>query len=229
MVGYSLLAFLLIYFAVAFAFLSYHGWKRTGHCLPNSIKPMKAVPFCLFTFIFLLSMACRPAAAPVAVSNQAVSVNGRRMTNLPMPPSKPLADMSWTTADERVQKLSDLTGKAVILDFWATYCGPCREAIPHLNLLLAKYGTENLQIVGLNVGGAEDRPKIPAFIQTTKIDYTIAFPEDALTEFIFAQTSSIPQAAVFDRKGRMVTKIVGFDPAIQKELDAAVEQAIKSE
>lgn len=200
-----------------------------GESVPNNTKPMKAVHFCLLTFIFLLSWACRPAAAPVSVSNQAVSVNGRRTTNLPMPPSKPLADMSWTTADERVQKLSDLNGKAVILDFWATYCGPCREAIPHLNLLLAKYGTENLQIVGLNVGGAEDRPKIPAFLATTKIDYQIAFPEDALTEFIFAQTSSIPQAAIFDRKGRMVTKIVGFDPTIQKELDAAVEQAVKSE
>lgn len=190
---------------------------------------MKAVLFCLFTFIFLLSSACRPAAAPVSVSNQAVSINDRRTTNLPAPPSKPLTDMSWTYEDDRVQKLSDLNGKAVILDFWATYCAPCREAIPHLNLLLAKYGAENLHIVGLNVGGAEDRAKIPAFVATTKIDYQIAFPEDALTEFIFAQISSIPQAAVFDRKGRMVTKIVGFNPTIQKELDAAVEQAIKSE
>ena len=44
-------------------------------------------------------------------------------------------------------------GKAVILDFWATFCPPCIEEIPHLNSLQAKYGIENLQIVGLNVGG----------------------------------------------------------------------------
>ena len=137
--------------------------------------------------------------------------------------------MSWTSEDERIQKLSDLTGKAVILDFWATYCVPCRQAIPHLNSLQAKYGSENLQIVGLNVGGAEDRPKIPAFVQTTKIDYLIAFPEDDLTEFIFAETTAIPQAAVFDRKGRLVRKIVGFDSTIQKVLDAAVEQALGSD
>ncbi len=203
--------------------------KSHRYRISNDIKPTRAVICCLFTFIFSFSWACRLAPAPVEVSNQAVSVNGRRTTNLPMLPTKPLTDMSWTTADDRVQKLSDLSGKVVILDFCATYCGPCREAIPHLNLLQAKYGTENLQIVGLNVGGAEDRPKIPAFISTTKIDYQIAFPEDALTKFIFAQTSSIPQAAVFDRKGRMVTKFVGFDPAIQKELDAAVEQAVKLE
>lgn len=134
--------------------------------------------------------------------------------------------MSWTDAEQRVQKLSDLAGKAVILDFWATYCAPCREEIPHLNSLLAKHGSDNLHIVGLNVGGAEDQPRIPIFIKNTKIDYPIAFPEDELTRFIFGERSDIPQTAVFDRKGTMITKIIGFSPAIQRELDAAVEQAI---
>lgn len=136
--------------------------------------------------------------------------------------------MSWTSSDDRVEKLSDLAGKAVILDFWATYCEPCKREIPHLNALIARYGANNLHIVGLNVGGEEDRPKIPAFVASTKIDYAIAFPEDALTNFIFAERSDIPQTAIFDRKGRMVKKIVGFSPEIQKELDAAVEQAISS-
>jgi len=80
----------------------------------------------------------------------------------------------------------------------------------------------------LNVGGEEDTPKIPAFVATTKINYEIAFPEDALTNFIFAEASNIPQTAVFDRQGKLVRKIIGFSPAIQAELDAAVEQAIKS-
>jgi cytochrome c biogenesis protein CcmG/thiol:disulfide interchange protein DsbE len=142
---------------------------------------------------------------------------------------KPISEMSWTDSEQHVQKLSDLTGKAVILDFWATYCPPCRKEIPHLNALLAKYGADNLHIVGLNVGGEEDMPAIPAFIKNTKIDYPIAFPEDELTQFIFATRDDIPQTAVFDRKGKMITKIVGFSPAIQKELDAAVEQAVGTE
>lgn len=146
-----------------------------------------------------------------------------------MPPSKPLTEMSWTNADDRVQKITDFAGKAVILDFWATYCEPCKREIPHLNSLIAKYGADNLHIVGLNVGGEEDRPKIPAFVASTKIDYDVAFPEDALVNFIFSERSDIPQTAIFDRQGRMVKKIVGFSPAIQLELDAAVEQAIRSE
>lgn len=174
------------------------------------------------------SVACRPAAAPVSVGGQPISINDRPTTNLPKPVSKPLEQMSWTYEDDRVHKLSDLAGKAVILDFWATYCEPCKREIPHLNSLIAKYGADNLHVVGLNVGGPEDRPKIPNFVATTKIDYGIAFPEDDLTQFIFAERSDIPQTAVFDRQGKMVTKIIGFSPAIQKELDAAVDKAINS-
>lgn len=189
---------------------------------------MKTAAFCSLTIALFAFSGCRPAAAPVAVSDRPVSINDRRTTNAPLPPSKPFSEMSWTNSDEKVQKMSDLTGKAVILDFWATYCEPCKREIPHLNSLIAKYGKENLHIVGLNVGGEEDRPKIPAFIANTKVDYEIAFPEDALSNFIFSERSDIPQTAIFDRKGRMVTKIVGFNDQIQKELDAAVEQAVNS-
>lgn len=183
---------------------------------------MRRIFLCLIALPFLLSWDCRPAAPPVSVSNQPVTAGDRQ-------PMKPISEMSWTDSDQRVQKLSDLSGKAVILDFWATYCPPCREEIPHLNSLLVKYGADNLHIVGLNVGGAEDLPRIPEFVKNTKIDYPIAFPEDELTRFIFTTRDDIPQTAVFDRKGKMVAKIVGFSPAIQKELDAAVEQAVRME
>jgi len=182
---------------------------------------MRRFLLCLVTLPFLLSWDCRPAAPPVSVSNQPITSNVR--------PLKPLAEMSWTDSESRVQKLGDLAGKAVILDFWATYCPPCKEEIPHLNSLIAKHGADNLHIVGLNVGGAEDLPRIPQFVASTKIDYPIAFPEDELTRFIFGERDDIPQTAVFDRKGKMVTKIIGFSPAIQKQLDAAVEEALKSD
>ena len=190
---------------------------------------MRVLLFCFFIFYLLLYLDCRPAAAPVSVSNRPVSINDQPATNLPLPPSKSLREMNWTDADGRVQKLADLGGKAVILDFWATYCPPCIEEIPHLNSLLAKYGPDNLDIVGLNVGGEEDLPKIPAFVAKTKMNYPIAFPETELTRFIFATRDDIPQTAVFDRNGTMVAKFVGFGPEIQKELDAAVEQAVKAE
>lgn len=189
---------------------------------------MKYFCFLLFAFYLCLTIACKPAAAPVAISNTPI-------TGGEMPPSKPVEQMSWTKFDAKtnedggINKLADFQGKAVILDFWATYCPPCIEEIPHLRALQAKYGKENLEIVGLHVGGEDDRPKVPAFAEKLKIDYTLGTPENELSRFIFGKESAIPQTAVFDRKGRLITKIVGFNSQIQKELDAAVEKAVNSE
>ena len=185
-----------------------------------------------FTFYLLFTLACKPAAAPVSIGNKPVSINDVPLTNQPMPPTKPIEEMIWTKFDGKtntdgsIQKLKDLQGKVVILDFWATYCPPCLEEIPHLKELQAKYGAENLQIIGLHVGGEEDRPKVPAFVEKLKIDYTLATPENELTRFIFGAETAIPQTAIFDRKGKLVKKIIGFNAEIKKDLDATVEQTI---
>jgi thiol-disulfide isomerase/thioredoxin len=183
--------------------------------------------FCLFTFA-LLPAACNRAPAPVSVPNSPVTRNSKPQTNLSMPPAKPIGEMAWTALDGKTANLAAFKGKAVILDFWATYCPPCREEIPHLSELQAKYGTDKLQVVGLNVGGDEDRPLIAEFARQYKIAYPLGVPEDALEQFIFSETDVIPQTAIFDRSGVMVKKIVGFSAAIRLELDAAVEQALGS-
>ncbi len=184
--------------------------------------------FCLFTFAFCVATACQRAAAPIAVSNRPVAINDVQQTNVPMPPTKPLTEMTWTLAGGSEQTLKDHAGKVVILDFWATYCGPCREEIPHLNSILAKYGPDNIVIIGLNVGGNEDLALVPEFTKTTKIDYPIAVPEDALNQFIFSQDTAIPQTAIFDRTGRLVKKFIGYGPTVKDELDRVVAAAISS-
>ncbi len=115
----------------------------------------------------------------------------------------------------------------MILDFWATNCPPCRAEIPHLNSLLTKYGND-LEIRGLHVGDSDDRREIPNFIKETRLEYPIAFPEQELSRYIFAERDDIPQTLVIDRNGRIVTKIVGFNGDIQRQLDAAVEEALKN-
>ncbi len=187
---------------------------------------MKIGVFCFLAIALCSLTSCQRAAAPVAVSNRPVSINDVPQTNVQMPPTKPLTEMKWTMAGGIEQTLKDHAGKVVILDFWATYCGPCREEIPHLNSILAKHGAENIAIIGLNVGGDEDLKLVPEFTKTTKIDYPIAVPEDALNQFIFSTDSSIPQTAIFDRTGRLVKKFIGYGPTVKDELDRVVNAAV---
>ncbi|HEX8247199.1 MAG TPA: TlpA disulfide reductase family protein [Pyrinomonadaceae bacterium] len=189
---------------------------------------MRLFYFLLFTFYFLLCFGCRPSAAPVSVSNQPISVNGVPQTNLPMPPLKNVENLGWQTFDSRQVKLGEMKGKVTVLDFWATYCPPCLEEIPHLVSLQEKYGAQNFEVVGLHVGGDEDRPKVPEFVEKLKMNYTLATPEDDLTNALFGGNSAIPQTFVFGRDGKLIKKIVGFDKEKKAELDAAIEEAIRN-
>ena len=112
-----------------------------------------------------------------------------------------------------------------MLDFWATYCPPCREEIPHLVRLQKQFGPQGLKVIGLNVGGEEDRPKVPEFVKLYKIQYQLADPEDETVKS-FLLTDDIPQTFVIDRQGRVVEHVVGFDSEVAARLESAVSQAL---
>lgn len=189
---------------------------------------MKPFIFCLLVFIGFLA-ACQKAAAPVSVSNKPVSINNVPTTNAPLPPTKNIENMTWTTFDGQKQTVSDLKGKVIVLDFWATYCPPCIEEIPHLVELQNRHRAEGLQIVGLHIGGEEDRPLVPAFIEKLKLDnYPIATPEESLTNALMGTNSAIPQTFVFDRNGRFLKGFVGFDAQIKTDLDETIQNALKN-
>lgn len=191
-----------------------------------TINKMK--PFLIFIFAFLLSAACRPAAAPVSISNKPVSIN-----DVPMPPLSNVENLGWqifdsqTTAPREAQTMGDLKGKVVILDFWATYCPPCLEEIPDL-VALQKQHRDDLQIIGLHVGGSDDKPQVPAFVEKLKINYPLAFPQDELSAVLLQNDDSIPQTFVFNREGKLVKKVVGYDANVKNEIEMAVTESLNN-
>src|SRR5918997_3665607 len=140
---------------------------------------------------------------------KAAAAEGTRRTNLPMPPAATARGVNagespagtWTQADGRRVRLEDLRGQVVVLDFWATYCPPCREEIPHLVKLQKEFGPKGLKVIGLNVGGEDDRPKVPEFVRLYGIQYQLAEPDDETTRLFLAADDSIPQTFVLDRRG----------------------------
>lgn len=172
-------------------------------------------------------------------SRNAANANSRMpRTNLPMPPvsasrgeSMPVASGGpprggWTQLDGRRVGLEDLRGQVVVLDFWATYCPPCREEIPHLVRLQKQFGAQGFKVIGLNVGGPEDRPKVPEFVKLYGIQYELAEPDDDTTRLFLADNSAIPQTFVLDRRGRLVAHFVGYDAEVASGLERAVSDAL---
>jgi thiol-disulfide isomerase/thioredoxin len=128
--------------------------------------------------------------------------------------------------DGRRAKLDDFRGQAVVLDFYATYCPPCLEEIPHLVTLQRRYGNEGLKVIGLNVGGEEDQAKVPAFVQRFSIQYSLGNPDWEFVDTMFSGNSSIPQTMVYDREGRLVKHFTGYDPEVARQLEQAIQTAL---
>lgn len=147
-----------------------------------------------------------------------------------MPPTRAasLGNMGWELSDGKRSLFSDYKGKVLILDFYATWCAPCRDSIPHLIGLQKKFEEQGLQVVGLNVGGPDDEQEVPAFAKQFGIQYPLAKPDGDLVSFLLADHDAIPQTFVFDRQGQLVQRFVGFGLETGKYLDSAVETALKS-
>ncbi|HJT28437.1 MAG TPA: TlpA disulfide reductase family protein [Pyrinomonadaceae bacterium] len=176
----------------------------------------------------MLFAACSKSTT---TTNTPVISNPPTGTTYPMPPTgtaASLANMGWQLADGNHSVFSEYKGKVLILDFYATWCGPCRDSIPHLIGLQKKYEDQGLQVVGLNVGGPGDEQRVPAFAEKFGIQYPLAQPDEDLVVLLLADQNAIPQTFVFDRQGQLVQRFVGFGPSTGIYLDGAVETALKS-
>jgi thiol-disulfide isomerase/thioredoxin len=139
---------------------------------------------------------------------------------------RPAGGGAWTVGNNQPAKLSDYKGKVVVLDFYATWCEPCRAETPRLVQMQKDYGSNGLQVIGLNVGGDNDRPKVPAFAKEYGIEYPLGFPDDSLIDQYLTDNQDIPQAFVFDRNGDLVKRFIGYSSTSGAELERIVKGAL---
>jgi cytochrome c biogenesis protein CcmG/thiol:disulfide interchange protein DsbE len=182
-------------------------------------------------FVLLLALlltACN--GTDVANSNKTPVISNPPPTTYPMPPLKntSLADMGWELAGGKRSVFSEHKGKVLVMDFYATWCPPCRDSIPRLIALQKKYDNQGLTVVGLNVGGPGDDQKVPAFAKQFGIQYALAKPDQDLVSFLLSDSDAIPQTFVFDRQGQLVKRFIGYDEAAGESLERTIESTLKT-
>ncbi|HZE73482.1 MAG TPA: TlpA disulfide reductase family protein [Pyrinomonadaceae bacterium] len=185
----------------------------------SKISALVAIVLCI-----LILGGCAPK---VGKENEPSPVlSGPPNTTYPMPPLKSgvsLGQLGWSLADGEHVTVSNYREKVLVLDFYATWCAPCRDSIPHLIDLEKRYGSKGLVIVGLNVGGPDDRAEVPGFAREFDISYALGFPDQALSDFLLSDSDAIPQTFVFDRQGQLVQRYVGYSDSTAGELEEKIK------
>jgi cytochrome c biogenesis protein CcmG/thiol:disulfide interchange protein DsbE len=118
-------------------------------------------------------------------------------------------DFTLKTIDGKSVKLSDLRGKAVLLNFWATWCEPCKVEIPWFVDLQKQYADQGLQIVGVAMDDNASPQKIEAFTKQLGVNYTILLGNDAVADQ-YGGIENLPTTFYVGRDGKIVQRVVGL-------------------
>ncbi len=135
----------------------------------------------------------------------------------------PYAAPDFTLPDLAGQKvtLGSLRGKVVLLDFWATWCGPCRASLPHIQKLHDDLASKGLVVLGIDLG--EDSQTVLDFVEKNKMTFRILLDEEDKVSPLY-HVSAIPHTVIIDQKGQVVKLYTGVTP--ERELRGAVESVL---
>jgi thiol-disulfide isomerase/thioredoxin len=147
--------------------------------------------------------------APSLAERQASSARGQKV-------ELALKDLSGVE-----QRLSALKGRIVILNFWATYCIPCRKEMPDLAAIQNEYAALGLQVIGASADQAEDRAEILKFIKETKINFPVWIGATTNQMMSFGLGGALPGTVIIDSEGKIAKVISGVINAgdLKKQID----------
>ena len=125
-------------------------------------------------------------------------------------------------------KLAEQSGQVMVLNLWATWCGPCRAEIPEFVQINSDYEARGVRFVGVTM--EDDRGNTPEavskFARDYKINYRIVWADEEIFSALISPSYGIPQTYVLGRDGRVVKKFRGFSPQIGTQLRAALDEAL---
>lgn len=119
-------------------------------------------------------------------------------------------DFTLKSVDGKMIKLSDYKGKVIIIDFWATWCPPCRKGIPDLISIQNDY-KKDVIIIGISLDGEKTLKDVPGFVKNYGINYPIVYGDEKVVA-AYGGIDGIPTAFVVDKNGNVVDKHVGLVP-----------------
>jgi peroxiredoxin len=123
------------------------------------------------------------------------------------------SDFSARDTQGKTHRLADYLGKkAIVINFWATWCEPCVAEFPHLRRLYTEHKDQGLIILGVAMDGPETVANVPAFVSRNQINFPVLLDEDSQVAAIYNPKKSAPLSVLIDKQGRISTIREGYNP-----------------
>ena len=146
---------------------------------------------------------------------------GHKLTPIPEPVAAP--DFTLEDMDEEKHSFRDLRGKVVYLDFWASWCGPCRKSFPWMNAMQARYGSQDFVVVAVNVD--KDAALAQRFLAEYPAKFTVAYDPDGSIAAMY-QVKGMPSSYLIDREGKLRASHIGFREKDKPVLESRIESLV---
>lgn len=139
------------------------------------------------------------------------------------------SDFSAQDTNGATLHLSDYLGKNVIvLDFWATWCQPCLEEMPHLRRLYESRKAKGLVVVAVSMDGPETVAEVPSFAQRNRLTFPVVLDQDSHVCSLYNPRKAAPLTVVIDKSGKVVLVHEGYNPGDEQTLAAEVDKALNA-
>ena len=139
--------------------------------------------------------------------------------------ASPAPDFTLQSLDGKTMRLSDFRGKAVLLNFWATWCGPCKIEMPWFVELQNQYAAQGFQIVGVAMDDAS-KEDISKFAKDMGVNYPILIGKESVGDE-YGGVPALPESFLIGRDGKIVDKILGLRG--KAEIEDAIKKAINTQ
>lgn len=186
---------------------------------------MKRVLVMSFFFSFLLmntvTLSSCTDEKPRNENNQDIENNVMTSDEGPITDGD-VKNFTLKSTDGKDVSLADYRGKVVLVDFWATWCPPCRKGIPDLVELQKQYG-DKFVVIGITLDREKTLKDVVPFVESYKINYPVVYGTDEVINH-FGGVEAIPTAFMLDQNGKVVSKHVGLQPksVIEEEIKALI-------
>ncbi len=128
------------------------------------------------------------------------------------------------SVDGKPFKLASLRGKVVLMDFWATWCGPCKDSAPKFQQFFERYRDKGFSVVGVNLD--EEPGEVPRFMARHRVSYNVVLDPDNAVSRLY-RVRGIPSLFLLDKQGRVRKHWVGWDESLQPELESDIQELLK--